>query len=162
MNKPKVINQHYIPQCLLKYFSNAKGQVFEALVESSKVYTTNYRNSMSERYAYEHPDIEENKVEKYFSNIESYIGVAVQTIIDTIEAVEKHELELEAAKHVVTKYLSEFIVFYYRSGALLTEFEFDRPDKSDRVLLMLDNILNSKYISELKQTVTNYYQFAII
>jgi len=53
-----VTNQHYISQCLLKYFANSKGQVYEVMVEARKVYLTNYKNSMVERFTYEHPELE--------------------------------------------------------------------------------------------------------
>jgi len=58
--------------------------------------------------------------------------------------------------------MREFIIFYYRSGALLTEFEFERKIKADRVFLMLQNVMNSDYIRELGKTVIGFYNFTII
>ena len=162
MSDQIVINQHYIPQCLLKYFANDRDQVFEALVEKGRVYPTNFRNSMSERFTYEHPRIEKNKVERYFHKIESYIGSAVQRIIDTIEKHEREENDFSEIEKIVFQHIREFIIFYYRSGALLKEFEFEQKNKSDRVFLMLDKILNSGYIRELSRTIISYYDFAII
>lgn len=157
-----VTNQHYIPQCLLKYFANSKAQVFEALVEAGRVYPTNYKNSMSERFTYEHPELERNKIEKFFHKIEGYIGAAVYKIIDTIEKHERGDCSFTEVKVAVSQYMREFIIFYYRSGALLTEFEFQRKIKADRVFLMLQNVMNSYYIRELSKTVIDYYNFAII
>ena len=56
MGKQIIKNQHYVPQCVLEYFSD-NNQVIEALVEKKRIYKTNYRNSMSERLVYEHPEL---------------------------------------------------------------------------------------------------------
>ena len=157
-----VKNQHYIPQSLLNYFANSKSQIFECLVEQKKVYQTNLSNSMSEKFAYEHPMIEKNTVERYFHKIENYIGFAVDKIINTIAGYEKGEKDFLEVKAVVFNYMSEFIIFYYRSGALLTEYEFNMIEKADRVFLMLEKIINSKYIRDLSETIVKYYNFAII
>lgn len=162
MSEQYVKNQHYIAQCLLKYFANSKDQVYEVMVDKGKVYPTNYRNSMVERFTYEHPELEKNKVEKYFHKIEGYIGAAVNKIIVTIEKYERGECSFTEVKVAVSQYIREFIIFYYRSGALLTEFEFEMNVKADRVFLMLQNVMNSNYIRELGKTVINYYNFAII
>lgn len=162
MSKEFVKNQHYIPQTLLKHFANSKDQVYEGLVEVGKVYQTNFSQSMSERYTYEHPELEKNKVEKYFHKIESYIGSVVQGIIDIIEGYETGTNDFLEIKRVVIKYMREFIIFYYRSGALLTEFEAHRRNKEDRVFMMLENIMNSLYVKELSQTIIKYYNFAVI
>jgi uncharacterized protein YchJ len=162
MPEQYVTNQHYISQCILKQFANSKDQVYETLVEAGKLYATNYKNSMVERFTYEHPDLEKNKVEKYFQKIEDYIGPAVYRIINTIEEYERGECSFSEIKESVSQYMREFIMFYYRSGALLTEFEFERKVKVDRVFLMLQNVMNSHYIKELSKTVINYYNFAII
>lgn len=162
IRKQIVVNQHYIPQCILANFSNDKGQVYEALVDKKKVYLTNYRNSMSERYTYEHSMIEVNSLEKYFGRIESYIGPVIKNIIDAIEQYEEAKYNFADIQHLIERYMREFIIFYYRSGALLQEFSFERKKKEDRVLLLLGKLRNSQYIKELSKTIINYYEFAII
>ena len=165
MGEQVVINQHYITQCILANFANNGSQVYEALVDEKKVYPTNYRNSMCERYTYEHSIIEVNSLEKYFGRIESYIGPAMKNIISIIEKYEKGECDFADIRHLIERYMREFIIFYYRSGALLHEFSFDINDiknKEDRVLVMLGKLLNSRYIRLLSKTVINYYEFAII
>lgn len=162
MNEQYVKNQHYIPQCLLKQFANSKSQVFETLVETKKIYPTNYSNSMVERFTYEHPELERNRIERYFQKIEDYFGSAVEGIIKTIEKSECGNCSFSEIKKLLCQYMREFIIFYYRSGALLTEFEFQRNSKNDRVFLMLEKIMNSQYIKGLSNTVTKYYDFAII
>jgi len=162
MNEQYVVNQHYISQCLLKQFANSKNQVIETLVEVGKTYPTNYKNSMVERFTYEHPVLGKNRVERYFQRIEDYFGPAVEVIIKTIEKSKDGNCSFSDVKQQVSKYMREFLIFYYRSRALLTEFEFERTDKGDRVFLMLEKIMNSQYIKGLSNTVTQYYDFAII
>lgn len=156
------VNQHYIPQGVLKFFSNSSGQVVETLVEQKKIYVTSYENSMCERFTYEHRFFETNRVEKYFHRIEGYFPQAIQSILDTIKRFENKTCNFLEVKTIVSKYMREFLVFYYRSGALLTEFEFERENKEDKVLYMLEKILNSKYIKELGSSILKYYDIAIL
>ncbi|MGG1654406.1 DUF4238 domain-containing protein [Paenibacillus sp. NRS-1783] len=158
-----VKNQHYIPQCVLARFSNEKSQVYEVLVDSERPpYITKCKNSMVERFTYEHPDIEKNQLEKYFSRIESYFGPAIVNIERMIDEHGIGELTNSQLKKSIEKYMREVIIFYYRSGALLHEFEFQRVRKQDRIGLMLENIMNSPYIKRLSRTITEKYSFAII
>lgn len=69
--------------------------------------------------------------------------------------IDEHEIGGMAnilLKNSVEKYMREVIIFYYRSGALLHEFEFQRERKHDRIGLMLENIMNSPYIKGLNWT----------
>lgn len=162
MGEQYVIQQHYIPQCILKHFANEKDQVIECLVERGRIYPTNYINSMVERYTYEHPGLETNTIEKYFQKIEDYIGPTIIKIIKIIERYERGEKQFDDIKSLVYQYLPDLIKFYYRSKALLTELEFEKPNKEDKVYLMMDNIFNSGYIQNLSKTLIKYYDFAII
>jgi len=157
-----VINQHYIPQCILKHFSNSKNQVIEALVEQKKVYKTNYRQSMSERYTYEHSTLETNKIEKFFSRIEGYFAEVIINILHMIEQYESGQVEFDEIKMIVERYMREFLIFYYRSGALLYEFSFLQENEEIKIPYLLNNITNSNYIRDLSTTITTYYNFSII
>lgn len=158
-----VKNQHYIPQCILNRFSNDKNQVYEVLVDTKKPpYMTKCKNSMVERYTYEHPEIEKNRIEKYFSRIESYFALAMDNVENMIGLVETGVIPIELLKSTFARYIREVIIFYYRSGALLHEFEFQRERKHDRIGLMLENIMNSSYIKGLSNTIISQYQFAVI
>ena len=53
-----------------------------------------------------------------------------------------------------------FIIFYYSSGALLTEFS--SINKEDKIPSLSKKILNEKYLKDLRETIKNFYNFAII
>lgn len=157
-----VKNQHYIPQSVLMHFSK-KGMVYECLLNKSKEsFKTNYRNSMSERFTYEHPALEENELEKFFQTIEDEYAPA---IIETIRLIELLELEngsIQAIKDYYQSFLTTAIIYYYRSGALLHEFSFETKKREDRISMLMDKLRRAKYITQLAQTISKFYQFAII
>lgn len=156
------INQHYIPQCVLRNFCNDNGQVFECLVERKTIYPTNITKSMMSRNTYEHPLFETNKIEKWLSKIEYHYSIAINKIIKTIQDFEITNVGFDSIKHLINTYVSIFIIFYYRSGALLHEYEFEQRNKNDRILSMTDKLMNSKYIKNLTSTIIQNYNFAII
>lgn len=157
--KTKTKNQHYIPQSILANFANDKGQVAEALVQHKKIYSTNYRQSMSERHTYEHPDIEVNFLENAFGKIESYFAPGMREIISNLES---DSVNIEEIKKQVEIYMKDFLIFYYRSGALLNEFAFDGLNENDKIPLMLEKIMDSNYLTRLSETIITFYNFAII
>jgi uncharacterized protein YchJ len=158
----KVIIQHYIPQCVLKNFSNENDQVYEGLVMEKKSYLTNVSNSMAERFTYEHALIEVNILEKFFGRIESYIGPAFTRIIDALEKNDGSIKDIKRSKSLIDKYMREFLIFYYRSGALLHEFAHEQKIPEDRVLLLMRKLVSSDYIIRLSETVLNNYLFCLL
>lgn len=157
--KTKTKNQHYIPQSILANFANDKGQVSEALLQQKKIYSTNYRQSMSERHTYEHPDLEENYLENAFGKIESYFAPGMREIISNLES---DSVNIEDIKKQVEIYMKDFLIFYYRSGALLKEFAFDGLNENDKIPLMWEKIMDSNYLTRLSETIISFYNFAII
>jgi uncharacterized protein YchJ len=158
----KVVIQHNIPQCVLKNFANDKDQVFEELVMEKSSYVTHVSNSMAERFTYEHSLIELNTLEKFFSRIESYIGPAFRSIISAIEKYDGSFNDFMLIKSLIDRYMREYLIFYYRSGALLHEFSHEQKTSEDRVLLMMRKLVNSDYIRRLSETVINYYSFCLL
>lgn len=158
----KVVIQHYIPQCILKNFANEKDQVYEGLVLEKKSYLTNVSNSMAERFTYEHSLIEVNALENFFSRIESYIGPALTRIISAIENNSGNFKDLKEIKNLISRYMREYLIFYYRSGALLHEFSHEQKTPEDRVLLLLRKLVNSNYIKGLSQTILNNYSYCLL
>lgn len=156
------INQHYISKCILVNFSNKDEQVYECLVNSGKIYSTNIKNSMVSRYTYEHPYFETNRIEKWFSRIEDHTGPAINRILLTIEKHESENIDFSLIRDLVNKYLTTFIIFYYRSGALLYEYSFGQKNKDNRILIMTEKLMNSKYIRALGKTIVQNYNFTII
>ncbi|MBD8838888.1 DUF4238 domain-containing protein [Paenibacillus sp. CFBP 13594] len=152
-------NQHYIPQSMLTNFANSKGRVFEVLLKNNNIYETSYRQSMSEKFTYEHPLLEGNYLENMFGKIESYFAPAMREIIAHLDS---NLTPIEEIKKLVEKYMKEYLVFYYRSGALLNEFTFGGFSKEDKIPLMLEKIKDSNYLDKLSQTIISSYDFSII
>lgn len=165
MSKSKekgVIIQHYIPQCILSNFSNEKMQIYEGLVMGKKQYLTNIDNSMAERFTYEHSSIELNTLEKYFKRIEDYIGPSFKKIINDLNNNIDNPKVFYEIKKFINRYMREYLIFYYRSGALLYELGHENKNREDRILLLLRKLFNSAYIRNLSKTVLNNYSFCII
>ncbi|MFN0221498.1 MULTISPECIES: DUF4238 domain-containing protein [Paenibacillus] len=158
-----VKNQHYVPQCVLCHFSNDK-QVYETLVEGKKIYKTNYNRSMSERYTYEHPLLEQNKLEKFFGDVESDFAPAIKKIVEILENQDEDEVnQIQNVKQTIDLYLRAVIIFYYRSGALLHEFSLGNMREKDlRIDYLLEKLSNGSYINALGKTIKKYYEFTII
>lgn len=152
-------NQHYIPQSMLANFANSKGKVFEILLKHKNIYSISYRQSMSERFTYEHPDLEDNFLENEFGKIESYFAPGMRKIIDNLNS---DSINIEEIKKQAETYMRDILIFYYRSGALLNEYAFDGLHKEDKIPLMLEKILDSIYLAELRDTIIKYYDFSII
>ncbi|KUP10016.1 hypothetical protein Q73_00340, partial [Bacillus coahuilensis m2-6] len=92
MNKSTVAKQHYVPKFILKNFSNAKEQLFEALLEMKRVYQTKTTNSMCERFIYEHSELEKNRLETFFSEIESELAPKIEKIKEILSNEENSNI----------------------------------------------------------------------
>lgn len=157
-----VKNQHYIPQSVLKHFASNE-KVFEVLVEEKKgPYQSHYRNSMSERFTYEHPQLARNQLEKFFHEVEDDYGPAIIEILRLISLYENSEGTIHTLKKYIQSYLSAIIIYYYRSGALLHEFAHETSRKEVRISLLLDKLMSTNYINNLGNSIRDYYEFAII
>jgi hypothetical protein len=140
-------NQHYIARCILEKFANSKKQVFEKLVDSKKEpFITKYSQAMTTNYTYEHPYLDENALENHFDkNYENDFAIVLNEIIKRLEESDE-DRNITDVKRLIEEHIEKIIVFYYRSGALLYEFEFQRRIREDKILLMLENIMNSRYL----------------
>ncbi|PAD70646.1 hypothetical protein CHH83_02250 [Bacillus sp. 7586-K] len=152
-------NQHYIPQNILAHFANEKEQLFEALIKQKKVYQTKYRQSMSERYVYEHPNLDTNLIENQFSILESDFAPRLKKILSLLK---EKDPEISEIKRQIEACMIDFLIFYYRSGALLNEFSFNGTEDGNKISLMLEKIMNSKYLIKLSESVISSYSFSII
>ena len=127
-----------------------------------KSYLTNVSNSMAERFTYEHSLIEVNALEKFFNRIESYICPTFKTIINQIEENSGSIKTFKQDKSLINKYMREYLIFYYRSGALLHEFTHEQKTPEDRVLRLIRKLSSSDYIKRLSETVLNNYAFCLL
>lgn len=160
MSKPFTKNQHYIPYSLLRHFANSDNQLLEVLLSTKKIYPSNPSNSMCETYTYEHKNLSPNTIENYFNKIEGEVDMLVKTLIQLIDKTKIGEVDISEVKKVVENLLGRFLVFYYRSGALLTEYSFS--NKEYKIPLLSEKILNEDYISKLANVIKGFYEFAII
>jgi hypothetical protein len=153
-------NQHYVPESILGHFTDSNEKLFEVLLRDKKIYPTNKSNSMCEMYAYEHEKLPVNTIENYFIKIESEVATQVRSLVQVIEEIKEGKTNISAAKLIVERTLRDFLLFYYRSGALLTEYSSFK--KEDRIPLMSDKVLNHEYLDGLAGVVKDFYNFGII
>tara|TARA_B100000508_G_C11460470_1_gene279021 strand:+ start:1278 stop:2435 length:1158 start_codon:yes stop_codon:yes gene_type:complete len=152
-------NQHYIPQSLLKHFSN-DGKLFEVLTQDKKIFPTTVGKTMCENYTYEHDQLPTNTVENFFSRIEGVTSPAVEELINLIDDIKDDRKDIGEFKSRLSEILGYLLIYYYRSGALLTEFSSFK--ETEKVPLLSEKILNEDYISSLAQLILDFYSFAII
>jgi uncharacterized protein DUF4238/SEC-C motif-containing protein len=155
-----VKNQHYIPQALIRCFADENMNVFEVLLKSKKIYQTNTRNVMSEKFTYEHEGLSVNTIENYFAKIEADMVPKIKSIIEKINKYKPGDGEFLKIKEDVDELLPIFVIFYYRSGAVLREFSSIK--KEDKIPLLSEKILNHDYINNLSESIKKCYKFAII
>ena len=161
MKPNKVKKQHYVPSGILSNFVNSQGKIFEALLEKHWVYETTPANAMCSNYTYEHPYLEVNTLENTFQKIENIICPVIKAIITELNKDTK-EINLLFVKETIEKHLKEFLIFYYRSGALLYEFDHDQNNTDDKILLLLQKILDANYIADLARVIKDCYKFGVI
>ncbi|MEE9443423.1 MAG: DUF4238 domain-containing protein [candidate division Zixibacteria bacterium] len=160
MNNILVKNQHYIPEGFLKGFTDSDGKLVEVLLRNKKIYRTSPSNSMSEKFVYEHDNLRRNTLEKYFAKLDSNIVPRIKLINKEIERLKNNDSSIEQIKAMIEELLPIFVIFYYRSGALLTESSFF--DARMKIPLLTEKILNHQYIKALSQTIILGYNFALI
>lgn len=160
MNKQITKNQHYIPESLLVNFTNADKKLFEVLLDTKKIYPASPSNSMCETYTYEHENLKVNTIENFFSKIEGEVAPLTIKLIESIESIRAGKASMTIVKKAVEGLLGRYLLFYYRSGALLTEYS--SLNKEDKIPLLSEKILNSEYIAKLAEAISTFYNFAII
>lgn len=155
-------NQHYVSQCITREFANDKEKLFEALLDYQKVIATNCRDSMAESFTYEHSALKSNTLEHFFGRYESEMGVVLIELKNKLFQYEMDRDNLNEIRVLAEKHMKKFILFYYKSGALLHEYQFQLKEKEDRIPFLLSKISDSRYLDELCKTITHYYHFAVI
>ncbi|EJS5844730.1 DUF4238 domain-containing protein, partial [Listeria monocytogenes] len=77
--------QHYIPQGILKHFSDDRKKVFE-LYNNSYLSKKEIRDTMFQNFVYEHEDLPKNAIENSFARIENSFIPYHDKLVDTLEA----------------------------------------------------------------------------
>lgn len=152
-------NQHYIPQSLLKHFSN-ESILFEVLTFEKKIFPTTISKTMCENYTYEHDQLPVNTIEKFFSRIEGITAPAVEELLAIASDIKNGSRDVEEFKSKLSEIFGYLLIYYYRSGALLTEFSTFK--ETEKVPLLSEKILNETYINNLAKLILKFYNFAII
>ena len=164
MDKKQITKkQHYISQGLLRLFSNDGIHLYECMIPQQKVYRTKISDAMEENYTYEHPLLEDNALENAFASIEG-------EFIPQIVALERNVLaSLKFTNEVysqITSLLEIFLLFYYRSGAVLSEFSYGINDletkKQRRVRRLLEVVTTRSYLKELANSIRKGYKCALL
>ncbi|QVK20414.1 hypothetical protein KHQ82_08775 [Mycoplasmatota bacterium] len=158
-----VKNQHYIQEKVLREFAD-NNQTYEVFLPENKIYKTNISNSMSSKYTYESSRSETNFLEKQFGKMESEYTKKLLELLRSIETLEKDQNILASVLTQIYRLLPSFLIYYYRSGAVLYEIgnhggNINEDDKIDKVMA---NIFDSNYINNLSKTIQYNYEVSII
>ncbi len=92
-------------------------QIYEYRISAKKSYLTNISNAMCERNIYEHIELNTNTVENVLANTsDSRLPDAIKEVLINLE-----NNNVIGAKETIYKNLPDFVICYFRSGAVLTE-----------------------------------------
>lgn len=151
--------QHYIPQSLLKLFVSGN-QIYEYRISAKKSYLTNISNAMCERNIYEHIELNTNTVENVLANTsDSKLPDAIKEVLINLE-----NNNVIGAKETIYKNLPDFVICYFRSGAVLTELRtsLKKNIEDKKIEKFLSIVGDRKYILSLSLTIMLGYKFTII
>jgi len=155
-------NQHYVSRGILKHFADDRKKIFELYIEKEIISLKSIDKVMSQNYIYEHPALEVNSLEKFFSQIEDRLISWLDKMIIALD--NEYENGKDCQKYIldIKKVMPLFLMFYFRSGAMLYEYSFSSQNpKLDRVERMIFNIFDDRYIRGLCKTINNFYEAAI-
>jgi len=174
-SKSTVKNQHYIPRHIVKRFSFLKSQSEWNSSYYSNYITLNWRAKWSfwknksistifkDDFTYESDFLKPNTLENFFKQIENRLDPVVEDIVFSIKELEKWEWSLFEIKKKVEKCLVDFLIYYYRSWASLTELWFStKENKNLKIFELLQKILNNGYLKSLAKTIKHWYDFCLI
>lgn len=155
--------QHYIPQCLLRNFTfdKKKRYCYEYNLSSRQCYQTNVANTMCANNIYEHPLLGTNYIENYFANsVDSELGQMSKEIINLLD--NQSEDSVQSVKRILETNLFSIIRCYFRSGAILEEYNTAFRTQKGKIILHV--LLNTpfSYVKQLCNTIKMGYKFAII
>ncbi len=164
MKKKQVTKrQHYISQGLLRLFSNDGMHIQECMVQKHEIHRQKISDAMKENYLYEYPLFETNALEDAFAEIESTFIPQVRAIVDDVLNNKKSAAEIF---NQLNSILEIFLLFYYRSGAVLSEFCYGITEtevrKQLRIRRLLEVITTRSYLKKLANSIRKGYDFCIL
>jgi len=155
--------QHYISQGLLRLFSNDGKHIYECMIPQHKVYRARISDAMEENYTYEHPLLEDNTLESAFAAIESSFIPQIRTIVDDVLSFKKSTDEIYEK---LSPLLEIFLLFYYRSGAVLSDFCYgiDNMEAKKRLRIgrLCEIITTRSYLKKLANSIRIGYKFSLL
>ena len=152
------VNQHYISQGLIKLFSENKKIVYEYNVQNDKTYCVAIRKTMSGKKIYEHSALPENTLEKFFKSIEDDYIPAIKSVVVLLD-----NSRIEDARNVIKSLLPSFLLFYYRSGAILYELGYQNSLMQEQIVTkMLERISNFSYLNRLSKAIISDYKMVVV
>ncbi len=165
MNEKQQItrNQHYVSRGIQKQFADAKRKVYELFIEKDILSKKDYEKTMRQNFVYEHPQLKINYLESLFSDIEDKYIPQIDVNVSEAQQYYLKGINYDGFIHKIKELLPVFLIFYFRSGALLYEYSFssEKP-KLDRVERMIMNIFDEKYLWGLCETISRFYESSII
>ena len=156
--KNMTVNQHYISQGLISLFSENKKYVFEYNVQTGKTYRAAIRKTMSGKKIYEHSSLPGNTLEKFFKTIEDDYIPAIKSVVALLD-----KNRIEDAKKAIKSLLPSFLLFYYRSGAILYELGYQNNLMQEQIVnKMLGRVSNYSYLNRLSNAIINDYKLVVV
>ena len=156
--KNTVVNQHYISQGLIRLFSENKKSVFEFNIDNEKVYRAAISRTMYGKKIYEHSGLPENALELFFKKIEDKYIPTIKSVIDLLD-----NGCIEDARRVIRSIVKFYLLFYYRSGAILYELGYQNHLIQEEIVnKMLDRISNYSYVERLSKAIINDYKMVLV
>jgi len=151
--------QHYIPCSVLKHFTYDGTYAYEGQIKGKrKYYKANIRNSMCAKNIYEHSLLKTNTVENYFA---STVDIALSKFHKEI-IVLLNDVKINEAVTCFSEYAIDILRCYYRSGAILEEYNMAYRSKKGNIILNVLSDTPISYLYGLRKTILNDYRFSIL
>lgn len=151
--------QHYITKKLLELFVS-NNQIYEYILSSRTSYLTNISNAMCAKNIYEHIKLDTNTVENLLaSTSDSRLPKAIEKVLIFLESN-----DIPGARKVIYENLPDFVICYFRSGAVLTELRtsLNKNIEDKKIEKFLSIVGDRKYLLDLSLTIMLGYKFTII
>lgn len=171
LKKPEVINQHYIPQCVLKFFKESddfynkdKKRIYHTVHRTGHSFPSTITKIMSSQYFYEHPKLRKNEIENLFGEFETIYSKNHGILLNHIVDYESKRIKFSTLKSEIAEHLSSMVMMHLRSGAMMYELKYMEKGKRyiDGVYRMMIRINNTSYIKAFSHALLTYYNMGII
>jgi hypothetical protein len=166
-----VINQHYVPRSILKFFKESdevfnkkKKRIFHVLHTKGTVYPSTIDQIMSGEYFYEHPDFALNKIEGHLQRFEDWYSRIHGNLVSLVSEYEEGRAKFSKVLAQVRTATEPMVRMHLRSGAMMYELKFWHEAKRslDSLHGMLSRFQNRNYTHEFANALNNFHQFCVL